>query len=280
MRALSVLSLLGLVACTASLDLDRFRKEEARTAINVASITYFDFRFAGRNMQSHVGEVMEWRLVDRANTVQAKAVFANVPKPDFTIEFPKLIPKTGGPYRVDFWADHNFSNRYDGIVGGINDKDHAWRRVIEEPFPEDVQLVDGRYELSFLHDTNFVDMHTDVEGNPITGEDVLLPFKLNISGVEAYANKTIEVRVADKGSGRLVGLHRRGIVRTPYAAEVTGVLDEETPYEITVFVDLDDADEYRAAYPSWKLEVLSTQRGISADLDLATTAQTPLGDIR
>lgn len=280
MRAPYFLSLLALVSCTASLDLDRFRKEETKTSINVATITYFDFRFSGRNMQSHLGEVMEWRLVDKANTVQGKAVYWNVARPDFKIECPKLISKTGGPYRIDFWADHNFSTRYDGIVGGINDKDHAWRRVLEEPFPEDVQVVDGRYELSFLHDTNFIDIYTDLEGNPIAGAEELLPFKLSISGVEAFADKSIEVRIADKGSGRLVGLHRRGIVRAPYAAEVTGVLDSETPYEVSVYVDVAGADEYRPEDPSWKLELVSTELGIVADLDLATASRAPLGDVR
>ncbi|MBX3229673.1 MAG: hypothetical protein KIT84_05000 [Labilithrix sp.] len=282
MRAhLLPLLLLAVTSCTASLDLDRFRKEEAKTSTNVvASVTYIDFRFIARSMLPHVGEDMELRLVDKANTVQGKAVYANVNRTEFKIECPKFVPKSGGPFRVDFWADHNFSGKYDGIVGGINDKDHAWRRELVEPYPEDVQIVDGGFVLNFLHDTAFVDIFTDLEGNAISGEEELLPFQLSLKGIEAYTEKSIEVRVADKGSGRLVGLHRRSVVRAPYVAEVTGVLDSQTPYEVSVFVDADANDEYGPGDPSWKVELVSSEIGIVADLDLATAAQAPLGDVR
>lgn len=279
MRIRAIVMALSLVGCSATLDLDRFHKaavESKETVVDTTNITYFDFRFSGRSMQSHLGETMEWRLVDKSNVVQGKGVFANVKRPDFKIEFPKFIPKTNGPYRIDWWADHNNSKKYDGIVGGINDKDHAWRRVLEDPLPEDVKLADGVYVLDFLHDTNFVDIFTDLEGNPISGDDVLLPFQISVKNTEPYEGKMLEIRVADKGSGRLVATHRMGWIRQDYVATVTGVLDEETPYEISAYVDLSDADEYRAEDPSWKLDITSTDTGIETELDLSSP-QTPLG---
>lgn len=278
-RRAGLLGLLVLTSCTASLDLDRFHKKaetQASTSVDTTNITYFDFQFSGRSMQSHLNETMEWRLIDKSNTVQAKGVYTAITRPDFKIAFPKFIPKSNGPYRIDWWADHNNSKRYDGIEGGINDKDHAWRRVLEEPLPEDVRFTDGVYVLDFLHDTNFVDIFTDLQGNPIRGDDVLLPFELTIRGTEPFEGKMFEVRVADKGSGRLVALHRMGFMRQDYIAEVTGVLDEVTTYEVSAFADLDGNDTYEPTDPSWRVEMTSTNEGIEAELDLSATPQTPL----
>lgn len=280
-RNVGLLGLFGLLvstaSCTASLELDRFRKQEAQS-IDALNVTHFDFRFGARNMQSHIDETLEIRLVDKGNNLQGKAVYVDVVNPDFTIDFPKFIPKANAPYRIDFWADHNRSGKYDGIEGGINDKDHAWRRVLADPMPEDVRFAEGRYELSFLHDTAFVDIHTDLEGNPIPGTDTLLPFKLQVLGAAPYAGKMLEVRVVERGSGRLVAVHRIGRALESYAAEVTGVLDEETPYEISAFVDLDGDEKYTPGDPSWRLELLSNETGVTADLDVSSAPQTPLGD--
>jgi hypothetical protein len=278
MRASYALLLL-VTSCSATLDLDRFHKKEAAqasTSVDTTTITYFDFEFSARSMQSHINETMEWRLVDKGNTVQAKGVYTAITRPDFKISYPKFIPKSNGPYRIDWWADHNNSKRYDGIQGGINDKDHAWRRVLADPLPEDVHFTDGVYVLDFLHDTNFVDIFTDLEGNPISGDDVLLPLKLNIKGTEPFQGKMLEIHVSDKASGRLVALHRIGFVRQDYIAEVTGVLDEQTTYEVAAFVDLDAKDEYVSTDPSWKVDMTSTETGIEADLDLSATPQTSL----
>jgi hypothetical protein len=139
-----------------------------------------------------------------------------------------------------------------------------------------VTLVDGRYELNFLHDTAFVDVFTDLDGNPISGADTLLPFKCTFSGAGAYFDKMVEIHVVDKGSGRLVALHRQGRARETWVAEVTGVLDEETPYEISIYVDANGDDEYSEGDPSWRTEVLSSEIGIAAEVNLTTLPQTPL----
>ena len=247
--ALAVLAC-SVTACTASLDVDRFHKNEAEAAAAL-EVTYFDFVFAARNMQSHLDEAFEIRLVDKRDAVQAKVVYVDIPLPDFRLELPKFVPKANGPYRIDFWSDHNHSGRYDGIEGGINDKDHAWRRVLADPLPEDVRLVGARYELAFLHDTAFVDIFTDLAGNPIPGADTLLPFALRVNGAGPWSGKMVEVRVVEKGSGRLVALHREGRARESYVATVTGVLDEETPYEISVVADADGDGALAGSDPSW-----------------------------
>jgi hypothetical protein len=260
-----------LPSCTASLDLERFHKSE-----QAATVQFYDVRFSTKSMTSHLSEYFEVRVVDRADRVQAKAVYFHVAQPDFSLYMKGVVPKTNAPYRLDFWADHNNSGKYDGIEGGINEKDHAWRRVLADPLPEDVRFTNDRYELDFLHDTSFVDIFTDLSGRKISGEDTLLSFNLNIVGATAYLGKMIEVRVVESTSGRLVGLHRRGGAVESYTAQILGILDEQTPYEVSAYVDANGDGKFSAGDPSWKVDLVSTSDGIESNFDLKALPQTPI----
>ncbi|AKU98398.1 hypothetical protein AKJ09_05062 [Labilithrix luteola] len=263
-----------LPSCTAALDLERFHQSERTASASMAQ--FYDVRFSARSMTSHLGEYFEIRVVDRADRVQAKAVCTHLAQPDFSLYMKGVVPKTNPPYRLDFWADHNNSGKYDGIEGGINEKDHAWRRVLADPLPEDVRFIDNRYEVNFLHDTAFVDIFTDLTGKKISGEDTLLPFNLNIVGATAYVGKVIEVRVVEKESGRLVGLHRQGSAVDTYPAQILGILDEQTPYEVSTYVDANGDGKFSAGDPSWKVDLVSTSNGIASDFDLKSLPQTPI----
>lgn len=270
------LALLPVLApgCTSSLDLDRFSKAES--AVEPGSVTFFDVKFTARSMLSHINEYVELRVVDVDDRVQAKIVYADAATQDFTIFMKRVVPKTHPPYRLDFWADHNFTNAYDGIEGGINDKDHAWRRVLSEPLPEDVTFTNARYELNFLHDTNFTDIFTNLGGQKISGADTLLPFTFQITGAEPYLDKMLELRIVDKTSGRLVGLHREGKVKETYTASITGILDEETVYEISAYVDIDNDQKYGPGDPSWMVDVTSTSTGIEGSLAVDSFPQSEI----
>jgi hypothetical protein len=227
-------------------------------------------------MTSHIGEYFEVRVVDKDNRVQAKAVYEDVTGPDFSLYLGRIMPKANAPYRLDWWADHNNTAKYDGIEGGINEKDHAWRRVLADPLPDDMRLVQGRYDLSFVHDTAFVDIATDLQGNPISGADTLLPFNLKITGAAAYLGKTTEIRIVDRTSTRLVGFHRQGRIKEEYTAKILGIIDEETAYDVSVYVDMNGTGKYDEGDLSWKLELLSDDKGLVTVLDIATAAQTPI----
>lgn len=279
-------------ACAASLDLDRFTKAEAplvpdgggTDAPGPGTVTYLDLAFSAKSMNSHFNEVMELRIVDKDNNVQAKLVSENIQYPggvvagslDFAFFMKGIIPKTNGPYRIDFWADHNLTGKYEGIVGGIDEKDHAWRRILSDELPEDIVLVGTTYRFDFVHDTNFVDIYTDLQGNKISGEDTLLDFNLKVAGAGAYLGKTLEMRVVDKATGRLVGVHRRGTVPETYDVKIAGIIDEVTPYEIRAYVDSNGDQKWVEGEPSWKIEITSATGGVTGTLDLAATAQTPL----
>jgi hypothetical protein len=267
MRSLLLALALVTMSCTASLELGRFRvNEDAAQAASPINVNYFDVRFSAKNMQSHIGEYFEMRVVDRNNGIQAKAIYNDVTLPDFTLQLGRVIPKANAPYRLDFWADHNDSRRYDGIIGGINEKDHAWRRVLADPLPEDIRLVGSTYEFEFLHDTAFVDIFTDLDGNPISGEDTLLPCDLSVLAPD-QVGKMIELRVLDKASGRLVGLYRLGRAKDAFHAVIPGILDIETVYEVLAYVDADNDGGYSPTDPSWKAEFTSGDTGGNVEID-------------
>jgi hypothetical protein len=276
-------TLLGVVAlplvatsCTSSLELDRFRSADQSSVDTAIAVTYADVRFSARGMTSHLAEHLEVRVVDKSNRVQAKAVYDMINEPDFSLYLRKIIPKGNAPYRLDWYADHNNTAKYDGIEGGINEKDHAWRRVLADPLPEDMRYSQGRYDLAFVHDTNFVDIATDLQGNPISGADTLLPFNAEIAVPADLVGKMAEVRVVDRTSTRLVGLHRQGRTKATYTAKITGIIDEESHYDVSVYVDANGNGKYDAEDPSWKLELLSDSKGLTTALDMATAPRGPI----
>jgi hypothetical protein len=182
----------------------------------------------------------------------------------------RVVPRLKMPYRIDFFADHNHTFKYESIVGTISEKDHAWRRALVDPPTEEDVAFDrelGRYDVHFVHDTNFVD---------IANSDTLLPFNLHITGAGPYSNRPIESRVVDKGSGRLVALHRRGHPVDDFTAQVVSVLDEETIYEVSLYSDTNGDGRFSPGDASWKVELTSTAQGIDAELNLGTTPQWPI----
>lgn len=260
-------------SCTQSLDLDRFHKTGA-TEEPLSNVTYYDLRFTARSMQSHIDEYLELRIVDKSNAVQAKAIYTNITLPDFVMQMNRIVPKSNPPYRIDMWADHNRSKKYDGIEGGVNDKDHAWRRMLSDPFPEDVRLAGRRYDFDFLHDTSFVDIYTDLQGNKISGEDTLLPLTLRVKG--AGPQKAVEVRVFDRASTRMVGLYRNGRPTGDFNAQILGVLDEVTDYHVSIFVDEDGDGFAGPGDPSWNMDLTSSTSGLEAQIDLGSAPRSPI----
>lgn len=281
MRFLRHLAAPGLAAlvgvstsCTYSLELKRFHHKADTTPIG--GVTFTDFRFTAKAMRPHIDEYFELLVLDRSDVLQLKAIYNKVIVEDFSFFLKAAIPKMSPPYRIDYWADHNLSGKYDGIVGGINEKDHAWRRILADPLPEDVRIVDSRYELTFQHDTAFVDIRTDLQGNPISGAESLLPCHLSVANAGAFAGKMMELRVTDHATGRLTGFYRQGSATADFPALITGILDEETPYDIAVYVDQNGNERYDPGEPSWATSVVSTSIGVELVLDLSSL---PMGAI-
>ena len=105
---------------------------------------------------------------------------------------------------------------------------------------------------------------------------MLLPLDLKIVGAGAYVGKMIEVRVVDTGAGRLVALQRQGQATESYTARVLGVIDDTSPYEVSVYVDQNDDEKFNVGEPSWKLSLTSGKTGLVSELDVSKTPQTAI----
>ena len=271
-------------ACTSSLDLDRFKQEAATVQSPASASAFGDLSFACKTMLPHINEYFEVRVVDKDDVVKAKVVYDSLVSPDFSFELAQIIPKSNPPYRLDFWADQNGSFTYSGNKGSVDEKDHGWRRTLENPLqpeapplpPNVVPFTDGRYALTFVHDTDFTDLFTNAAGAPVSFEDTLLGFNASIIGADAFVGKMIELRVTEPLTRRLVGVHRKGRAQATYKPQILGILDEQTPYEIAIYVDQDGDQRYAAGEPSWVLTLTSTADGIVEEIDLAKLPQTPL----
>ena len=270
-------------ACAASLDLERFKTDGIQADPGAAK-AFSDLDFACKAMLPHMGEYFELRLLDKDNALKAKVVYDRLVATDFAFRLPLFVPKSNPPYRLDYWSDQNGSTTYSGNRGTVNEKDHGWRRRLEDPLkPESVPLppnvipyTASRYDFTFVHDTDFTDLFTDPAGNPVSFDDTLLDFAPSITGGAAYVGTSIEARVVESTTQRLVGVHRKGRAEATYTALVSGILDEQTPYDVSVYVDLDGNEQYSAGEPSWRATFTSTAAGIADVIDLATLPQTAL----
>lgn len=283
--ALVVVGVAGsLPACAESLDFDRFQRSPIKVETPGTAALFTDLNFSCKAMLPHIGEYFELRIVDKDDTLKAKVVYDRMVSPDFSFVLPTMIPRSKPPYRLDFWSDQNGSTTYSGNKGTVDEKDHGWRRRLEDslmpeppPLPPNVvPFLAGKYDLVFVHDTDFTDLFTNPAGQPVSFEDSLLDFDLSIVGAGAYAGKMIEVRVVELATRRLVGVHRKGKAEASYKPLISGILDVQTPYEVSIFVDVDGNERYSVGEPSWQSTFTSTTAGIVDEVNLSTAPQTAL----
>jgi hypothetical protein len=279
---------LASVACTASLDLDRFRSDgkpaQARDATFEAN--YHDFRFSALGMVTHLDEHFELRILDKNNQVVTKAVFDSITSERFSLFLGSSIPRQveNRPYRVDFWADHNNKDRtkpmtYEEPPPGalIDEKDHAWRQILREAAPPEGNLVDSRYEINFQHNTNFTNILTGADNVTKVPEDVSKrDCRLAVALDAQFAGKMFELRISSKDDGHLAGLWRQGRATELVKVDLRHILDEGG-YMVSAFIDEDGNGEYDTGEPSWMYELESTaDENHVFELNTVILAQTPI----
>lgn len=74
----------------------------------------------------------------------------------------------------------------------------------------------------------------------------------------------------------MVGLFRQGKAKDAFKAQIAGIIDEETTYEVSAYVDQNGSGKYDEGDPSWKLDLVSTNPGLVGEINLATLPQTPI----
>ncbi|MDZ7376400.1 MAG: YCF48-related protein [candidate division KSB1 bacterium] len=96
------------------------------------------------NMNPHVGQKFEARVVDKATGIEAsRKTVSAIPAPNFSVTFDNVT--AGNSYWVDFYADHNGNGSYNAPP-----TDHAWRL--------EANNVIGEVILNFVHNTSFTDI--------------------------------------------------------------------------------------------------------------------------
>ncbi|RMG84911.1 MAG: T9SS C-terminal target domain-containing protein [Bacteroidetes bacterium] len=172
------------------------------------------------DMTPHVGQRLEIRVRDINQTGRevGRRVLSAIASADFTVELPFL--ENGRSYFVDFYADLNQNGAYDAPPA-----DHAWREMLSE--------VSGDTELTFAHNTNFMDIGTSDE------------LTVRFTGMTPHVGQMLELRVTEMGSGKEIGRHRRMITVPDFDVSVPGIIPGNV-YQVDFYADLNKNGTYDA----------------------------------
>lgn len=262
--------------CTQLLDVDRFQERVAPKPGTGATAQFLDLQLTLIGMKPHVAHTYEYRVVDANNLVQSRGVIAPLGSADVTIVVPRAIPRSNGPYRLDFYADVNASGGYDGI-GSVISNDHAWRIDPLVDYPAGaVAPVEGTVQVTFTHSTSFTNIDDYPSGKPNKAKDTGLGAVVKLASLQQASGKMLEVRVAEKDTKHVVGLIRIPNVSSPtLELKIPGVVDVGVDYQVDVYID-DNAngtyDDPSKAGGDWGIrgEASSTEAGLTHAIDVAS----------
>ncbi len=204
-----------------------------------------------KNMNPHVGQLLELRVVDKADNSEAgRTMIDPVPGPDFMLSVPGIMP--GHSYMVDFFADLNGNKVYDSPSA-----DHAWRMEVDD--------VMGDTTLTFTHNTNFT--------------DIMWPYLLTMDfkNMNPHVGQLLELRVVDKADNSEVGRTMIDPVPGPdFMLSVPGIMPGHS-YMVDFFADLNGNKVYDSpsADHAWRMEV----DDVMGDTTLTFTHNTNFTDI-
>ena len=273
MRAFLLTSVL-LVGCANVVGVDDFHKRAVSESAATAS-EYFALKLQLVAMKPHLGHNIEYRVIDSNNYVQSRGVIASMTAEDVEIVAQRAIPRTNGPYRLDFFADVNKSGGFDGL-GSVISNDHAWR--IEPLVAEPEKLrADDLVTVTFLHSTTFTNVDQYPSGTPNKAQDTGLGARVRVSGLDPYQGRTAEVRVLEKRTRHVVALYRTMRVTAPVLdAVVSGCVDVSTEYDVDLWVDANGNGQYDnpsdGPDKGWRVMATSTDQGLDASIDLASAS--------
>lgn len=256
-RLVSLASLaLTVSSCFAVTDLDRFESAA------VSSGNFTDLKFTIRGMTSHVAERFEYRVVDGSNVIQSRGLVVPLGGVAATIFVRGAVPKQNGPFRLDFYAEH------DGVPGYATGRDplgdHAWRLPLDESRLDEAT---GTYVVAFDHNTSFTFLN-----EPAVPREIGQKATARLRNMTAFVGKRVEVRVFDASSGRVVALYRVPVL--PAAAggtadtdlSVDGMIENGVTYGVELYTD----DGNGGAIQAFRSEFVATATGLDVALDPAT----------
>jgi hypothetical protein len=242
-------------SCFAVTDLDRFHGKGVSTA------NFTDLKFTVRGMFSHVNEMFEYRIVDNDNTLQSRGIILPLGGPDATMFVPGAIPKQNGPFKLDFYADHDPTHNmhYDrDQVAGTGD--HSWRIPLTDG------LIDentGAYTILFDHNTSF-NLLTD----PFPPREIGTPATIRLANMGAFVGKRLEIRIADASSKRVVAFYRIPVLgAADPTITIPGMIEGGVTYTVEVYTD--DNAPTPGSVRAFRIQAQSSAVGLDVAFDPA-----------
>ncbi len=253
-------------SCFAVTDLGRFEKSPGSTG------NFSDLTLTVRGMTSHVNEMFEYRIVDRDNILQSRGIILPLGGPDATMFVPGAVPKQNGPFKLDFYADHDPTHNmhYDrDQVAGTGD--HSWRVFLDgstdPPTPSSFDPNTGKYVVVFDHNTSF-NLLTD----PVPPREIGTPATVRLSNMGGFLGKRLEVRIADSSSKRVVAFYRiPSLAAADPTITIPGMIDEGVTYTVEVYTD--DNAPTPGAVRAFRVEQLSGPAGLDVSFDPAKATE-------
>lgn len=247
--ALTVLAGASVSSCFAVTDLDRFH------AANASTSNFVDLRLTVRGMVSHVTELFEYRVVDSTNLIQSRGFALPLGNKDATFFIPGAIPRQNGPFRLDFYADHNGSAGYDSTR--TENLDHSWRLPLDENATDET----GAVNVVFDHNTSFTFLADPPPSEVGKGATV------HFANMGAFDRRRLQVRIADASSNRVVALYRMPTMVAPsFDVAVPGMIEAGVTYSVEVYTD----DGIGGGVHAFRVERLSTAEGLEFTFDPMT----------
>lgn len=249
-RAVSVVGLGTLsTSCFVVTDLDRFEKAPEAPPSN-----FSDLRVTVRGMTSHVNELFEYRVVDGSNVIQSRGFIFPLGGPDATFYVKGAVPKQNGPFRLDFYSDHDNSGGYFEPRPDSN-LDHSWRL----PLDDSIRDENGVFVVSFDHNTSFAWLDS-----PAPPTEFGKPFVIHLRNMAPFQGKRVEVRFGDASIERIVALYRVPVLSRPEMdLTVPGMIETGVTYDVEVYTD----DGNGGAVQAFHFEQLATDAGLEATFD-------------
>lgn len=243
--AVAVTAALFGTSCFAVTDLDRF--EAAKSG------NFVDLKFTVRGMSSHVNEYFEYRVVDATNTIQSRGILLPLGGVQAEVFVPGAVPRQNGPFRLDFYADHDASGAYDKLPVFT---DHAWRLDLRD----DMLDAKNTFDIVFDHNTSFTFLE---DQKP---REVGKAFTLRFANAPDLVGKRVQARVRDASSLRVVALHRMTKVTKPaFEMTVPGMIERGVTYTIEVYID--DGAATPASVVGFRTNRDSGEAGLVVDFD-------------
>ena len=182
------------------------------------------------NMNPHVGQKFEMRVVDKATQLETgRVTLPAITAPQFDVGLAGL--NSGGSYFVDFYADLNGNGLYDNPP-----TDHAWRM--------EANNVQSDVTLSFVHNTTF----TDIQWNYL--------FTLALSNMTPHVGQELGLRVIDTSNMKEVGRTQLVVTVPNFLVTVPGLMLHGS-YQVDFYADLNKNGRYDAppADHAWRLQL-------------------------